>query len=292
MSQCSQCCQASITIIADYAPNVLTTDGDLLTVSSNTYTRLPIGSEGEVLTVSGGLPSWEPGGGGGSESLTDTYANRPVSADTGQLFFPSDGFAVDRYSGTVWAPWGPLCPFTPPVNGDFSWVNQGTATVTESRGGIYLEDPATNGGQRIRVKTAPTPPYTITIGSAEIFNPVNNNFAGFLFRESSTGRIECLGWDAATGGGITGVRYTAPGAFDSVLVNVDGGLSFPTIRWMRFADDNTSRIWYLSTDGVNFVPIFTTPRTTFLTADQVGIFVWAIQTSTPCGMTLYSWAEA
>ena len=36
----------------------LTTDGDLLTRSSGSVTRLPIGLEGQVLTVASGLPVW------------------------------------------------------------------------------------------------------------------------------------------------------------------------------------------------------------------------------------------
>lgn len=46
------------------ATSVLTTTGDTLYASAaNTLARLPVGSTGQVLTVSGGLPAWGTGGG-------------------------------------------------------------------------------------------------------------------------------------------------------------------------------------------------------------------------------------
>jgi hypothetical protein len=44
--------------------------GDILYYDGANLTRLPIGSEGQVLEVSSGLPSWETGGGGGGEANT------------------------------------------------------------------------------------------------------------------------------------------------------------------------------------------------------------------------------
>ena len=48
----------------------LTTEGDLLYENASPApARLPIGTSGQVLTVSGGLPSWQTGGGGGLAEL-------------------------------------------------------------------------------------------------------------------------------------------------------------------------------------------------------------------------------
>jgi hypothetical protein len=50
---------------ANSPANTLTTTGDLYYASgANTPARLGIGSTGQVLTVSGGLPAWSTGGGG------------------------------------------------------------------------------------------------------------------------------------------------------------------------------------------------------------------------------------
>jgi len=44
----------------------MTSDGDIIYNTGGVATRLPIGAASEVLTVSGGIPAWAPGGGGGS----------------------------------------------------------------------------------------------------------------------------------------------------------------------------------------------------------------------------------
>jgi hypothetical protein len=50
--------------------SLLTTAGDLLIENATPVNaRLPIGSSGQVLTVNGGLPSWQPASGGGLSNL-------------------------------------------------------------------------------------------------------------------------------------------------------------------------------------------------------------------------------
>lgn len=54
-------------ITDDYVINPLTTFGDIIVADTNGYPlRLPIGSEGYVMTVTDGYPSWASGGGGSS----------------------------------------------------------------------------------------------------------------------------------------------------------------------------------------------------------------------------------
>lgn len=49
----------------------LTTDGDIVIRSGGVTTRLGIGSEGQVLTVSSGIPSWSAASGGGVEEAPE-----------------------------------------------------------------------------------------------------------------------------------------------------------------------------------------------------------------------------
>lgn len=61
--------------------NVLTTDGDLLTRDSGSNIRLGIGTNGQVLTVSSGLPSWQTINTGATElsGLTDVNTSTPTN---------------------------------------------------------------------------------------------------------------------------------------------------------------------------------------------------------------------
>lgn len=57
----------------------LTTDGDIVIRSSSVTTRLGIGSEGQVLTVSSGLPVWAPVGGATElNDLSDVVSVAPL----------------------------------------------------------------------------------------------------------------------------------------------------------------------------------------------------------------------
>lgn len=63
--------------------NVLTTTGDLIYASSgSTASRLPIGSEAQVLSVVGGIPTWSPGLTASTlESLSDVDIATPANGD-------------------------------------------------------------------------------------------------------------------------------------------------------------------------------------------------------------------
>jgi len=61
--------------------------GDILYYNGGTMTRLPIGTETHVLTVTSGLPAWAVGTGGGSGNVdggspTDVYL-APMTLDGG-----------------------------------------------------------------------------------------------------------------------------------------------------------------------------------------------------------------
>lgn len=54
--------------------SLVTTTGDIIYASANsTPARLGIGTNGQVLTVSGGVPTWSASTGGGSASLPDIF---------------------------------------------------------------------------------------------------------------------------------------------------------------------------------------------------------------------------
>src|SRR5882672_7855850 len=65
--------------IANGGTNITSyTTGDLLYASSSTVlAKLPIGTNGQVLTLSGGLPIWQTGGGGGTGTVTSVSMTVP-----------------------------------------------------------------------------------------------------------------------------------------------------------------------------------------------------------------------
>lgn len=241
---------------------------------------------------------------------TAAYASRQAAAKAGRIFLPSNSFYLERDTGAAWAPWGPIYPLTPPVDGDFSWVNQTSATVTATvsttNGGIHLASAMATSGlnNRIRIKTAPAAPYTITAAFLVAFDPYGNNAgarvfeAGLVFRQSSDGKLHTaiLGYTEATNANYIGSRkWTDATNFSADYVNNPSQTTTPYgLVWMRIADDNSNRIVSLSTDGANFFPFHSIGRTDFLTADQVGFMIRNDATSGSLGSggaTLISWKQ-
>lgn len=229
---------------------------------------------------------------------TAAYASEPASGQlTGDLFLPNNGFYLERYSGAAWVPWGPLFPFTKPVDGDFAWINQGSASVDTTNGGIFLTGPTNSSAfsAKIRKKAAPATPYTITACFLMSVTASASGTAGLVFRQSSDGKLHAFG--LLTDNGVNGSiylgsrKYTNPTTYsaDYSLIQTVSRLSPCSLVWMRIADNGTNRICSFSTDGVHFIQFHSIGRTDFLTADEVGFYVDPYNSTTQ--MMLLSWAQ-
>jgi hypothetical protein len=252
-----------------------------------------------------GTISWEAASGGGGGSDEDTYANliasTPASGTTG---WPTNGPYVLRYEGG-WSHWGPLFKLTPPVDGDFSWVNQGTASVDTTDGGIYLEAPATAGTNvRLRVKSAPATPYTIT--AAFIPSLTSNSGTdpgmGLLWRESSTGEFVALAYTitGTTGPFVRLQKWTNATTFSAQYVlsgseweRIDRFQVGPLI-WFQISDNGTNLIGRVSNDGKKFRQAWIRSRTDFMASgpDQIGVWCHSNGTAADVGMWLLHWSES
>lgn len=222
---------------------------------------------------------------------TTTVASRQAAAKAGRVFLPSNGFYVYRDTGSAWAPWGPLHAFTEPVDGNFAWINQGTASVSTTNGGIYLAVP-TSAGSNIRVRkyTAPATPYTITAYIIPHLSVVAGCHAGLIFRQSSDGKLITFSVLFNTHTEFRVRKYTNATTFSA---DYSGAVAIaqPYPFWLRIADNGTNRICSYSRDGINFRDFHTVGRTDFLTADEVGFFADAANTG-DVGATVLSWVQA
>lgn len=181
-------------------------------------------------------------------------------------------------------------PLTPAVLADFTWVNQGTATVDTTYGAPYLDD-LTVGSFNLRIlkKAAPAPPYVITTAWNPIIADVNNSGLGLGWRDSTTGKLVIFAIRYAGSYNLVVDKATNPttwaGANYTNVVAVRGQPLF-----LRIADNGTSRICSSSLDGYHFTTVHTIARTDFLTPDEVwfGLYVNPVRVSG----TLLSWEQA
>jgi hypothetical protein len=214
---------------------------------------------------------------------TDLFVNRDAPGQAGRLYLPTAGY-VARDSGTVWESM-PLWKMTPPVIGDFTWVNQGTSAITDVKGITVLEPQSVASGESLRmlVKAVPTPPYRITV--AFIAQSGSKNTAaggqyGVCWRDSGTGKVITwgLGTDAYNNV-LYHTRWASPTSVTTQVANYKTPTSHP--YWLRISDDGTNRWVEISGDGYRYQGVLAPEgRTTHITADQVGIFANSYLSST------------
>jgi hypothetical protein len=228
---------------------------------------------------------------GASGSTGPTGPSGP-SGPTGPVSTGSGGAGI-IVDGSVF---GPVFEFTPPVDGDFSWVNQGGASVTTVDGGIYLDVPANSGDSvRARVKSAPATPYTII--AAFIFDHIASSathwISGLCFRQSSDGKMVLFGPDGNNRANFKAYKMTDATTYAGS--EYLGGVTYPAFTgplwWLAIRDDGSNRLLYASNDAEHWRQLHTIGRTDFLTADQVGFFGNVTNVNVTGGAWLLSWAQ-
>ena len=163
----------------------------------------------------------------------------------------------------------------------FTWYNQGTATLTDSNGGLVMTVPKESGWNlRGVARSAATTPYTVTARFRFCVAPdvsVGNTSTlwGLWFRDSSTGRLLVLACRAGQAAAMW--RFTD---WNTYSATVDTALRCHDVNhlWLRLEDDGTDHKGFFSIDGSNWTQDgsawWQQGRTAFLaTPDQYGFFM-------------------
>lgn len=245
-----------------------------------------------------GWQSYSGAGGGGAALTVEEIDGTPTVANVIKIKV-TNGTLTDDTGGIVTLTTGggsaALPSLTPPINGDFAWINQGSAAVVATGGTVYLSAPVDAGtvDWKIRKKAAPATPYTIT---ATLLRPglcVNYTQFGLLFRNSGSGLIHSFGvqFNSAVPPGLllNSAKYASPTSYNATYLSTPFIIGRMVL--LRIADNGTSRICSMSPDGVNWIPYHTIGRTDYFTADEVGFGLDVSNTTFPSGITLASWVQ-
>lgn len=264
--------------------NPMTTAGDLIVGGTGgSPQRLGAGSNGQVLTVVGGMPAWaDPSGGGGGGGISaGPIGSRPAAGTAGRLYLCTDTPLICYDDGSAWRCWGSYdYPVAEPDNSAFSWAAQGylgNASVDLSKGGIILKTPPSPiDNWAIRVTSMPTPPFTLTARMRPLLIGRNTQHTALILRNSGTGQFVAFGLTHVSDRNIVEMtKWNDPSSFNSVY---DGGITVaPPDRplWFRLQDNGTYRIGFFSFDGVYWhrIPSTNVTRTDFITPNQIGFGV-------------------
>lgn len=224
-----------------------TASGDIIYRTSSGNISLPIGSSGQVLTASGGLPVWSSNGvgsvnyvdvSGGNTGLT--FNGGPVTASgtitaSGTLVVSAGGTGAATLTGVlkgtgttaITAATAGTDYVSPIVATNF------TAKQTFAGATSILAAAFTNAGETVTLSTlAATGTLNYDITSQSVLYYTGNSTANFIpnFRGSSGNTLTSI---LATGQSVTAVWAVTMGttAFYSTAVQVDGFASTVTLKW-------------------------------------------------------------
>lgn len=219
------------------------------------------------------------------------------AAPTGRLGFTSDSPYGLVSDGSNVNYFGPIYKLTKPVDGSYAWINQGSATVATTNGGIYITAPVGAGTNlRIRKKAQPATPYTITVLFQPDLYPADFATVGIGFRESGTGKLEVIDlvYSAGAGGFVLATEnYSSPTAFNATrsVINVrDIGLPV----WLRLVNDGTTLSLQWSSSGFGFQTLASFAKNNYFTTapDEVFFFANSDNATYSAKGHLISWKEA
>jgi hypothetical protein len=255
-----------------------------------TFGSAPTTNQYRVI-VSTGTSGGGGGGGGGNVTSTGAVGSEPGTPTAGDLYLPNNGGVIERYSGSAWAPWGPIFPLTDPTLQSWSWVNQGGASVDTSKGGIYLLAPASGSmSMRIRAKAVPTAPYVIDVLWQPLIYPDTYGLVSLGWRNSTTGELVHVRYGWTSPWQLAYIYSNSATADNSAVVSTPFYRNAPL--FIRLQDDNTNRKAWYSEDGQHWLLYYSESRTAFTTPDQVFFGSDSRHASHDCGVGILSWKEA
>lgn len=174
------------------------------------------------------------------------------------------------------------------------WLNQGTATVSDTAVGISISAPPVGGdGIVSRTMQAPTPPYKITALLAGTRNSPNYPGSAIGWYNGSN-RLHLL-FFTPRGGGVQYLavsKFNSPTSFSSTdYESSQSGFSQPL--WLQISDDGTNIAFSFSQDGANFQTAFSTAKAAgWLGASGYSNIVVATNPQgSPTTTTILSWRQ-
>ncbi len=240
--------------------------------------------------------------------LTGSYAWIKIAATltgTGQIsgrLLGAQATSATTGFGSGGAPWG---SYTAPNFADFTWVDQGTATVSQStiapNGTIMVIPQGGNSDTRRKLcTTLHAPPFTVEVGFINDKIPNQFQSTGFTLRNSGTGKEELFQYSPSFIGNVAPWSvYQCSSNLSASCSDVASGFAFPlTAAWTygRVVDNGIIRAYDVSLDGVNYWRSTSRfgsddpgPVYGFSTYDQVCMHVWLNTNSGPWHGRFFHW---
>ena len=269
--------------------------GDLIVgLQLGQYGLLSVGADGKVLKAnSAAAKGLEWGDAGVDEfiNLTDVPASyTSQSQKVAVVKATEDGLEFVALSELIIVPPLFITPFVPPVLTEFSWVNQGTSTAEQTTRGIYIAPQIANNQQRI-LKKSKTGDYTVTMRFIDNSVTDSLGWTGFVWRESLSGKIVVFGFDPSTAQVFVGKFDSAEDGTSTDYYPRKSCNSMQGIRSLRVQVIGGARKCFISIDDEHWQELHSVSATDFITADELGMVLYQIDTGDKFGAHIIHWKE-
>jgi hypothetical protein len=215
--------------------------GDIIVATAaDTAAILAAGSEGEVLTIASGVPSWEAASGGAlsapKEWVEDTEDPRdyPGSPDSTYDDEFNDASGMSGATNGLDARW--------------NWRNQGSATATFGDAGwLSLNCPASSSANFRIIEIAGFADGTYEARVSLSYVRTNDVHGGIVLVDATNGDLYFFGLVYSTGPRIMLQRWNSVSSFNSTVINIANELM--NSAYLRIVKSGTSLEAWASEDG-------------------------------------------
>lgn len=243
--------------------NPMTAAGDLIVGGTGgAETRLPKGTNGQLLSLAGGSPVWAdaPASGGGpvapfDSTHPDAAPAVPNAADDEFLSSGLDTAGTRRAGATAWA-----------------IVNQGSALIAQAGSHLLFsrttDDGALNLHSIVQALLSSVFKYRCKI---DIAWKSGNALAGMLLRDSVSGKAYVFNFSTGTSLQLNVTTFNSNTA--TPIVNNSLTVPFAPTMYLEIEQTLTMRYWRRSLIGVegSFVEVHSESVATHLTPNQIGV---------------------
>lgn len=228
------------------------------------------------------------------QSMLGPYSSLPAPGSNflvkGQRFKQTDGPYEFIFDGTIWVPFVNGYKAVLPVSSNYSWVNQGGATVSFAQGLGLLSAPASgSNSMRLQSMAQPSTPFTIEAMVAGDFMTSNSNTGGIGFYDSSGGQLITIHVVGGTAAQYQVITWNGLTSFHGAPATIGQAPTPFLLAFLRIVNDGTNLKFSIGT-GVSWYEIHSEAIGSFVTPDSI-FFFGNSSDSNPVTLGLLSWYQ-
>ncbi|GAC1700206.1 MAG: hypothetical protein NVS9B4_01180 [Candidatus Acidiferrum sp.] len=215
----------------------------------------------------------------------------------------SCGTSSSAGGGTTFSPpymisggvkYGPVFgAFTSVIDANFSWLNQGSATLSYYNGAAFITAPALAGSNvKARIMTVPAAPYSVVLAIVPQMSNVATNNCGLLLYEAASTKL--VTFNIGQNNGLAVNHYTSPTVYATTSFNLVLATQAAPVLFIKFRNDGTNIAYSVSTNnGNDFITIGSEAFATgFTTApDRMGFYCEASNATNAAAMLVLGWNQ-